>query len=685
MTDNPKGAIPAFDPRRDEPKPPAEPGPGDDVPCVNCGERALDTGLECDNCGFDNHEAVTGKPFPKGATPAAAAEMPLTDATGRTATDYALEFAEYLAKHAEELLEAMNAEDALRLRREESDDVSDDDMHDAAADRVEQIRAVRNGIYEFRKRRDRAAKSRAAEIVPLTDEREAFEVWARNRGYQSDELARCRIGIVASRYFNLNTEEAWQAWQARAAIATKAAPASETRHEESTQASAPPRFFFDHGKLHDRETGQHLHTEADMMEACSDAASNARDEMRATDPWRRALDDKLVNIGLDCLGPGETPQQAIKRLIEWETTTALDPAVSEQAQALIEQGRASAPQVVEPVAWANRLQFTTEPMMAYAVSTERARHDDVPLYAAPPRASAPSVQVPQSVLTTLASVLALARIKYGNQYEDVNAIFNEADAILSAQASAQPAAQQPDPIGTKAIQAETLLDALSNNLPLSTDQRAVLYTMVIEADAIQQKFDAELERIRAQAQPAAPQPAKAGAFAAAVMQLAAMAEATDRTNEERAKALQAKITEVAFLREALGGDARPAAQIAAERAAQPAAEPEVLSAEDESVAYPRDFFSRLIHENSPYAFYIFQWVPYQTDAKRWRLKLQHDVRTFDGREALNVWPNGSHCGPFRDDEVEFIRISRSQFGEEWKDPRPSTPPASHQEPEGREP
>jgi hypothetical protein len=41
-----------------------EPGPGDDVACVNCGERALDTGLECDNCGFDNFEAVTGKPFP---------------------------------------------------------------------------------------------------------------------------------------------------------------------------------------------------------------------------------------------------------------------------------------------------------------------------------------------------------------------------------------------------------------------------------------------------------------------------------------------------------------------------------------------------------------------------------------------------------------------------------------------
>ena len=92
-------------------------------------------------------------------TAPAAPEAPVDarDATGRSPTDYALEFAEYLAKDAERLLEAMNAEDALRLRREESDDVSDDDMRDAGADRVEHIRAVRIGIYEFRKRRDRAA------------------------------------------------------------------------------------------------------------------------------------------------------------------------------------------------------------------------------------------------------------------------------------------------------------------------------------------------------------------------------------------------------------------------------------------------------------------------------------------------------------------------------------------------
>lgn len=47
----------------------------------------------------------------------------------------------------------------------------------------------------------------------------------------------------------------------------------------------------------------------------------------------------------------------------------------------------------------------------------------------------------------------------------------------------------------------------------------------------------------------------------------------------------------------------------------------------------------------------------------------HDVKTFDGREAFGVWPNGNRCGPFRDDEVEFIRISKKQHGAEWEDPR----------------
>lgn len=91
----------------------------------------------------------------------------------------------------------------------------------------------------------------------------------------------------------------------------------------------------------------------------------------------------------------------------------------------------------------------------------------------------------------------------------------------------------------------------------------------------------------------------------------------------------------------------------------------------DQIDYPRDLFQTLIRESSPYAFYLFQWVPYQTDAKRWRLKMCHDVKTFDGREAHGIWPNGSSCGPFKDEEVEFIRISKVQHGDEYKDPRPS--------------
>lgn len=89
----------------------------------------------------------------------------------------------------------------------------------------------------------------------------------------------------------------------------------------------------------------------------------------------------------------------------------------------------------------------------------------------------------------------------------------------------------------------------------------------------------------------------------------------------------------------------------------------------EDINYPRNLFRGLIDGGSPYAFYLFQWVPYHTEAKKWRLKMLHDVRTFDGREAYGVYPNGESMGPFKDDEVEFIRISKEQYNGEWKDPR----------------
>lgn len=87
------------------------------------------------------------------------------------------------------------------------------------------------------------------------------------------------------------------------------------------------------------------------------------------------------------------------------------------------------------------------------------------------------------------------------------------------------------------------------------------------------------------------------------------------------------------------------------------------------IEYPCNTILDLILNNSPYAFYLFQWVPYQTDAKRYRLKLLHDVKTFDGKEEHGIWPNGNTMGSFKDDEVEFIRISKHQLGHTYVDPK----------------
>ncbi len=54
--------LPAFNPARVEPVK-DEPGKGDDIACEKCGVVALDTGLECTECGHDNYQAVYGKPF----------------------------------------------------------------------------------------------------------------------------------------------------------------------------------------------------------------------------------------------------------------------------------------------------------------------------------------------------------------------------------------------------------------------------------------------------------------------------------------------------------------------------------------------------------------------------------------------------------------------------------------------
>lgn len=67
-------------------------------------------------------------------------------------------------------------------------------------------------------------------------------------------------------------------------------------------------------------------------------ARRADKETPESNPWKEALDEVLVVSGLDCIGANETPEQAISRLLTWEVTVALDPAVSSAARALLERG-----------------------------------------------------------------------------------------------------------------------------------------------------------------------------------------------------------------------------------------------------------------------------------------------------------------------------------------------------------
>lgn len=56
-------------------------------------------------------------------------------------------------------------------------------------------------------------------------------------------------------------------------------------------------------------------------------------------PWRDAVDEFLIVACLSPIREGEHPEHALGRLLQWETMIALDPAVSTQAQALVERGK----------------------------------------------------------------------------------------------------------------------------------------------------------------------------------------------------------------------------------------------------------------------------------------------------------------------------------------------------------
>lgn len=79
------------------------------------------------------------------------------DHTGRTPQDYAIEHGGYLANAARYLLNCLNELDAARLTHEErDDDASRDDLECAGETATGARTGLRDAIYEFEKRRDRA-------------------------------------------------------------------------------------------------------------------------------------------------------------------------------------------------------------------------------------------------------------------------------------------------------------------------------------------------------------------------------------------------------------------------------------------------------------------------------------------------------------------------------------------------
>jgi len=81
---------------------------------------------------------------------------------------------------------------------------------------------------------------------------------------------------------------------------------------------------------------------------------------------------------------------------------------------------------------------------------------------------------------------------------------------------------------------------------------------------------------------------------------------------------------------------------------------------EEEINRPQWIFDQIVYD-SPYAFYLLQWIDYHKVPGRNRLKMPHEIKLKDGSEHIKCWPNANswRCstGKFNDDDVEFIRLS----------------------------
>lgn len=83
------------------------------------------------------------------------------------------------------------------------------------------------------------------------------------------------------------------------------------------------------------------HRFADLRDAANRLFALASQQERASNPWKQALDDELVSTEATS-DDYPSPKAAIKAIIDWHVSVALDPAVSPAAQALVDRGQQEA-------------------------------------------------------------------------------------------------------------------------------------------------------------------------------------------------------------------------------------------------------------------------------------------------------------------------------------------------------
>jgi len=112
----------------------------------------------------------------------------------------------------------------------------------------------------------------------------------------------------------------------------------EFAHDAAIEALASAKTMYS-----DSYKPQRLKAAHDDLNRVTAAIAACRAALAQPDGWQLAIDDQMVIAHIDTTDGGD-PVKCLRQVIDWHVAVALDPAVSESAQALIDRGKAEAAQ-----------------------------------------------------------------------------------------------------------------------------------------------------------------------------------------------------------------------------------------------------------------------------------------------------------------------------------------------------